>query len=1056
MKADPQPLQRSFSIESSSLNTASQRHSRRSSSFEPEAGDELDDLEDYQEFGDFNDDISVSLREMIRKRGGIPSRKVASSKAISVVRKKIVNGEAEEARMPRLPGHKKVFDDECKQIESRLACLPSLDALVDQYCTLKYSSLEQALSSSSSRNSQLARELRKWEAALKIATVEFKISVCANSFYELVREIDEEFIKPRYSARQNINRLIQEALDVEKQYSYLQTIFRQYTQHTNLIVQDLDSLRKDSRVISSARRIVYRQLKESILKSTIELNRSAHIFRTCYLLRKRCDGPFAAAWNLRLLAVYGPVSNHDQARSETLRRSVEALISTGHSNKRRGSNAIAPKKPWTYNSLMFRFYLPRKGKQLDIFWRQLDVLAPFELNWLTTATLSLELEFLITSLRVHSPGSWSKLDTQSRWQHYTALKESLRLFDDLRAQISYHYGSLRTINWLRLQSENRLHALGVRDSTRQRGLFTPPNPLSQSISTFTKWTHSMASNVSMSKHLRVKIEELAFASRTQTEHNNTNSQATPEDLQNFEARQTHSAVLDPLHFQTEYSLEPLQDALSIPNASLQREELPHAPQRLVEWRSKNELTFSNQTGMLQNPLTTKSAKDVTLSASQGVSLNVRGEHSDSQGLSVLKSDVVSATTRKPEKSSKRFSKNPGSQRQENLKPFNTDAKKRSKRFAKGEKPDQAHSDSKPQIKGIMGSQTDECHNQATTDDSNWMENSIMFPTTHDTKLRPKKTASFNDHYSKPSFTKRSIAGCFTSAKSALFSSRYKPLSVRRYRSPRIALAEKEANERSENVLPPISRSLSGSNPGPSCLQQFHLDTGGSPSLDDLKSISSMVEPISNRHESLTEPRFWSHNLYKGSGGGNILVHYCRSLESTERVANCFLDSDVVGFDIEWKIQPLSTSDIQSNVSLIQIANEERIALFQIAAFKPGKTLDHLVSPSLKKLLESPNVTKAGVSIKADCTRLRKYLDIDTRGLFELSHLYKLVKHCQSDPKLINKRVVNLSLQVEEHLGLPMDKHVDVRCSDWTRFLGYRQVQCKIANFVFRRHLANVL
>ena len=156
---------------------------------------------------------------------------------------------------------------------------------------------------------------------LEIATVEFKISVCANSFYELVREIDEEFIKPRFSARQNINRLIQEALDVEKQHSYLQTIpvFRQYVQHMNLIIQDLDSLRKDSRVILSARRIVYRKLKESILKSTIiELSRSAHIFRTCYLLRKRCDGQFAAAWNSRLLAVYGPGSNHDQACSETL------------------------------------------------------------------------------------------------------------------------------------------------------------------------------------------------------------------------------------------------------------------------------------------------------------------------------------------------------------------------------------------------------------------------------------------------------------------------------------------------------------------------------------------------------------------------------------------------------------------------------------------------------------------------------------------------------------------------------------------------------------------
>ncbi|KAN0076650.1 hypothetical protein V8E54_006792 [Elaphomyces granulatus] len=1117
LKAGPQPLQRPFSVESSLLNNTSQRHFRRSSSIEPEAGDELDNLEDYQEFGDFNDDISISLREMIRKRGGrVPSRKAVSARELLVVRKKIVNGEAEEAGAPTLSDHKKIFDDECKQIESRLATLPSLDALVDQYCALKYSSLEQALSSSSNRNSQLARELRELETALKIATVECKISVCANSFYELVREIDE-FIKPRYSARQNINRLIQQAIDVEKQYSFLQTIFRQYSQHMNLIVQDLDSLRRDSRVIPSARRIVYRQFKESILKSTVELSRSAHIFRTCYLLRKHCDGPFAAAWNSRLLAVYGPVSNHDQVRSKTLRRSVEALITTGRPSKRRGLNTIALKKPWSYLSLMFRFYQPRKGRKfgprspkLDIFWRQLDVLAPFELNWLMTATLSLEIDFLITSLRTYSPGSWSKLDPQSHWQHYMTLKESLYLFDDLRAQISYHCGSLRAINWLRLQSENKLHALGVQDSTRHRGLFNPPNPLSQSISTFTNWAHSMASNISMSKHLRVKVEELSFGSRTQTEHRTTDNQTTPKDLRNFEARQIHSAVLDPLHFQPEYSFEPFQDALSISNAPHQREELPHVLQRPIEWHSRKELTPAFPiTGLAQN---TKLAKDVSLLetsyTSQAAPLNGCSEHSDSQTLSILKSDVVSAAPQTPRKSSKknprsqrpknpkpsnidaekkskrfaggekpdqapsnskvlesdvvsalrksskRLSKIPRSQRQENPKPFNIDAKNKSKRFAGGEKPDPAPSNPKLRIKGVMGSKIDQTYNHVTNDDLNSMENNKKFTKTHDIKLRPRKTTS-NDHYNKPSFTKRSIAGCFTSAKSVPFSGRYKPSSVRRYRSSCIALAGKEADERSENVLPPISRSPSESNSGSSCLQEFPLDTGGSLSLDDSKSICSTVEsssmstpmlsPLCNRDRSQPEPRFWSHNLYKGPDDRNILVHYCRSLERTERVANYFLKSDVVGFDIEWKILPVPTSDIQINVSLIQLANEERIALFHIAAFAPGKTLNHLVSPSLKKLLESPNVTKAGVSIKADCTRLRKYLDIDTRGLFELSHLYRLVKYCQSDPKQVNKRLVNLSLQVEEHFGLPMDKHDDVRCSDWTGVLGYHQVQYAAAD-----------
>lgn len=84
----------------------------------------------------------------------------------------------------------------------------------------------------------------------------------------------------------------------------------------------------------------------------------------------------------------------------------------------------------------------------------------------------------------------------------------------------------------------------------------------------------------------------------------------------------------------------------------------------------------------------------------------------------------------------------------------------------------------------------------------------------------------------------------------------------------------------------------------------------------------------------------------------------------------------------------------------------------------------------------------GVSIKANCTRVRRYLGINVQGQLELSHPYKLVKYSQSNPKLINKRVVNLSLQVEEHLGLPLYKEDEVRRSDWSRALDHRQVQCK--------------
>ena len=85
----------------------------------------------------------------------------------------------------------------------------------------------------------------------------------------------------------------------------------------------------------------------------------------------------------------------------------------------------------------------------------------------------------------------------------------------------------------------------------------------------------------------------------------------------------------------------------------------------------------------------------------------------------------------------------------------------------------------------------------------------------------------------------------------------------------------------------------------------------------------------------------------------------------------------------------------------------------------------------------------GVGIKADCTRLRKYLSIDSQGILELSHLYKLVKFASGDAKKINKAMVSLAQQVEEHLQLPLEKG-DVRTGDWSNSqdLTYKQTQCK--------------
>lgn len=217
-------------------------------------------------------------------------------------------------------------------------------------------------------------------------------------------------------------------------------------------------------------------------------------------------------------------------------------------------------------------------------------------------------------------------------------------------------------------------------------------------------------------------------------------------------------------------------------------------------------------------------------------------------------------------------------------------------------------------------------------------------------------------------------------------------------------------------------------------------------LPESQSSWKMTEELFRAAKSATlgSPQsFWSHALYRGPPIDGIskkpTVHYCRTKTTTERVLqNYFMDKKLIGFDIEWKPEAYKNLGPKKNVALIQIASEQRIALFHIALF-PGNEIDDLVAPSLKKIMEDPSVTKIGVAIKADCTRLRKYLHIHSQGLFELSHLYKLVKFSESkDFKLINKSLVSLAKQVQEHLHLPLNKG-EVRGSDWSLKLSLDQI-----------------
>ncbi|XXG99777.1 DNA polymerase delta small subunit Cdc1 [Hypoxylon texense] len=188
--------------------------------------------------------------------------------------------------------------------------------------------------------------------------------------------------------------------------------------------------------------------------------------------------------------------------------------------------------------------------------------------------------------------------------------------------------------------------------------------------------------------------------------------------------------------------------------------------------------------------------------------------------------------------------------------------------------------------------------------------------------------------------------------------------------------------------------------------------------------------------------FWSYSQYRGTAQDGteqtVKVHYCQSTHTMERVCRqYFMNEPVLGFDLEWAADSTKRQGLKKNVSLIQLASPSRIGLFHVALFADKADM---VGPSFRAIMEDAGVTKCGVAIKGDATRVRNFLGIDSKGLLELSHLYKLVTYsAKGQYNGINKRLVPLATQVEQFLHLPLFKGQDVRSSDWTKRLSMDQV-----------------
>ncbi|KAF3054052.1 hypothetical protein E8E11_010688 [Didymella keratinophila] len=186
-------------------------------------------------------------------------------------------------------------------------------------------------------------------------------------------------------------------------------------------------------------------------------------------------------------------------------------------------------------------------------------------------------------------------------------------------------------------------------------------------------------------------------------------------------------------------------------------------------------------------------------------------------------------------------------------------------------------------------------------------------------------------------------------------------------------------------------------------------------------------------------RWWSHQLYRGPNGEQVKVQYSKTKVESEILAKQFLGEKVVGFDMEWPWNDWKSDRLQNKIGLIQVATEEKIALFHIG-LHAGKTVDEIIAPSLRKLIESAAIGKIGVGIlSADFARLRRYFKLQPKGAVELSHLHRLVTFGGRKPELVSTKMTSLAHQVEQHLGYPLYKG-DVRTSNWSKPLSQEQIK----------------
>ncbi|KAJ6145567.1 hypothetical protein N7470_009462 [Penicillium chermesinum] len=297
--------------------------------------------------------------------------------------------------------------------------------------------------------------------------------------------IDKEYLLPKESAIRNIDGPLSFSENMNEEYLSLQTESRNVLEGIRQLkslcssLQQWDFLR-GSRFAEHSRRLAHHRAQFAI---------AAHMWRSTWMNSQLALNPLQRGqmWSITEFVQF-ETSNTSPL---TL---IESTILGDASDEHlktitKSRNMIATTLQQNYTK-RWDGPKPLGSPEMDKAWRQLDVIAPLEMVITLTWWLQTEVSYLIECIQ----GSFGPM-----FDHISADMPTKSGLSGLYKRIIDHRKALlkdaleyKYINWMRLQTEEKLHELGMPNEFQAHGFLIPPKPLSQDMTRFLNWTYQYA------------------------------------------------------------------------------------------------------------------------------------------------------------------------------------------------------------------------------------------------------------------------------------------------------------------------------------------------------------------------------------------------------------------------------------------------------------------------------------------------------------------------------------------------------------------------------------